>query len=105
MQEIVQGITRVTNIMSEIASASAEQTVGIEQANSAITQMDAITRQNAALVEEAAVAAESLQDQAASLAQLVSTCKMERVPASIRARRVGSPAKAKSSFYCPDQRR
>jgi len=72
MQEIVQGITRVTDIMSEIASASAEQTVGIEQINEAITQMDGVTQQNAALVEEAAAAAGSLQDQAATLARLVS---------------------------------
>ena len=73
MQEIVQGITRVTDIVSEIASASAEQTLGIEQVNAAISQMDDVTQQNAALVEEAAAAAQSLQDQAASLAQLVST--------------------------------
>ena len=72
MQEIVQGIGRVTDIMAEIASASAEQTVGIEQVNEAITQMDGVTQQNAALVEEAAAAAGSLQDQAAQLAQLVS---------------------------------
>ena len=77
MQEIVQGITRVTDIMSEIASASAEQTAGIEQVNEAITQMDAVTQQNAALVEEAAAAAESLQDQASSLAELVSTFKVD----------------------------
>ena len=76
MQEIVQGITRVTDIMSEIASASAEQTVGIEQVNEAITQMDGVTQQNAALVEEAAAAAGSLQDQAATLAQLVSVFKV-----------------------------
>ena len=73
MQEIVQGITRVTDIVSEIASASAEQTLGIEQVNAAISQMDDVTQQNAALVEEAAAAAQSLEDQAASLAQLVST--------------------------------
>ena len=77
MQEIVQGITRVTDIMSEIASASVEQTVGIEQVNEAITQMDAVTQQNAALVEEAAAAAESLQDQASSLARLVSTFRVD----------------------------
>jgi methyl-accepting chemotaxis protein len=76
MQEIVQSITRVTDIMSEIASASAEQTLGIEQVNAAITQMDDVTQQNAALVEEAAAAANSLEDQAASLAQLVSTFKL-----------------------------
>ena len=72
MQEIVQGIGRVTDIMAEIASASAEQTTGIEQVNEAIVQMDGVTQQNAALVEEAAAAAASLQDQAAQLAQLVS---------------------------------
>ena len=72
MQEIVQGIARVTDIMSEIAVASAEQTRGIEQVNAAITQMDGVTQQNAALVEEAAAAAASLQDQAESLAALVS---------------------------------
>ncbi|MBD8528881.1 MULTISPECIES: methyl-accepting chemotaxis protein [unclassified Massilia] len=72
MQEIVQGIARVTDIMSEIAGASAEQTLGIEQINAAITQMDDVTQQNAALVEEAAAAASSLEDQAASLALLVS---------------------------------
>ena len=76
MQEIVQGITRVTDIMSEIASASAEQTVGIEQVNEAITQMDGVTQQNAALVEEAAAAATSLQEQAAELARLVSVFKV-----------------------------
>jgi methyl-accepting chemotaxis protein len=76
MQEIVQSITRVTDIMSEIASASAEQTLGIEQVNAAITQMDDVTQQNAALVEEAAAAANSLEDQAASLAQLVSVFKL-----------------------------
>ncbi|MGZ8291312.1 MAG: methyl-accepting chemotaxis protein [Telluria sp.] len=72
MTEIVQSITRVTDIMSEIASASIEQTSGIEQINSAIAQMDEVTQQNAALVEEAAAAAGSLQDQAAALAQVVS---------------------------------
>jgi methyl-accepting chemotaxis protein len=72
MQEIVQGIGRVTEIMADIASASAEQTTGIEQVNEAITQMDGVTQQNAALVEEAAAAAASLQEQATSLAQLVS---------------------------------
>jgi len=72
MQEIVQGIGRVTDIMAEIASASAEQTTGIEQVNEAITQMDGVTQQNAGLVEEAAAAAAALQEQATSLAELVS---------------------------------
>ena len=73
MQEIVQGITRVTDIVSEIASASAEQTLGIEGVNAAVSQMDDVTQQNAALVEEAAAAAQSLEDQATALARLVST--------------------------------
>jgi methyl-accepting chemotaxis protein len=77
MQEIVQGIARVTDVMAEITSASAEQASGIEQINAAITQMDSVTQQNAALVEEAAAAAASMQDQAAILAQLVSTFKVE----------------------------
>ncbi|MBD8724075.1 MCP four helix bundle domain-containing protein [Oxalobacteraceae sp. CFBP 13708] len=72
MQEIVQGIGRVTDIMADITSASAEQSTGIEQVNEAITQMDGVTQQNAALVEEAAAAAASLQEQAMTLAQLVS---------------------------------
>ena len=77
MQEIVQGITRVTDVMAEITSASAEQAMGIEQMNAAITQMDGVTQQNAALVEEAAAAAASMQDQAKILAELVSTFKVE----------------------------
>ncbi|MGI4841951.1 MAG: methyl-accepting chemotaxis protein [Janthinobacterium lividum] len=71
MQDIVDGIARVTGIMSEIAGASAEQTVGIEQVNAAIVQMDGATQQNAALVEQAAAAAASMQEQALALAELV----------------------------------
>jgi methyl-accepting chemotaxis protein len=78
MTEIVASITRVTDIMGEIASASHEQTMGIEQINSAITQMDEVTQQNAALVEEAAAAAGSLQDQSGVLAQLVGTFKLDQ---------------------------
>jgi len=76
MDEIVASITRVTDIMSEITSASAEQSDGIEQVNVAITQMDQVTQQNAALVEQAAAAAESMQDQAARLSEVVSIFKL-----------------------------
>ena len=96
MQEIVQGITRVTDIVSEIASASAEQTLGIEQVNAAISQMDDVTQQNAALVEEAAAAAQSLQDQAASLAQLVSTFTVHKTAAG-QPQRAGTRASGHSS--------
>jgi len=76
MNEIVSSVHRVTQIIAEIRSASAEQSAGIEEVNQAISQMDQTTQQNAALVEQAAASAESLQDQAASLAQLVSVFKL-----------------------------
>ncbi|WP_373988827.1 methyl-accepting chemotaxis protein [Duganella sp. BuS-21] len=76
MGEIVTSITRVTDIMSEITSASVEQSAGIEQVNTAIVQMDQVTQQNAALVEEAAAAAESMQEQAARLSEVVSVFKL-----------------------------
>jgi methyl-accepting chemotaxis protein len=72
MEEIVASVRRVTDIMGEISAASHEQTQGIEQINQAITQMDQVTQQNAALVEEAAAAAASLQEQAGSLVEAVS---------------------------------
>ncbi|WP_332848820.1 methyl-accepting chemotaxis protein [Massilia sp. S19_KUP03_FR1] len=76
MADIVQSITRVTDIVSEIASASIEQTIGIEQINSAISQMDEVTQQNAALVEESAAAAGAMQEQAAELSRIVSVFKV-----------------------------
>jgi methyl-accepting chemotaxis protein len=77
MDEVVNAVKRVTDIMGEISAASTEQSQGIEQVNRAITQMDETTQQNAALVEEAAAAAESLQDQAASLSQAVAVFKTQ----------------------------
>jgi methyl-accepting chemotaxis protein len=71
MQEIVTSVQRVTDIMGEISSASVEQTSGIEQVNVAVTQMDQVTQQNAALVEEAAAAAEAMREQAQNLADAV----------------------------------
>jgi methyl-accepting chemotaxis protein len=71
MEEIVSAIRGVTVIMSEIRTASIEQTSGIEQVNQAIGQMDEVTQQNAALVEQAAAAAESLEDQAQNLSVTV----------------------------------
>ena len=77
MQEIVESVKRVTDIMGEISIASKEQTDGIQQVNQAITQMDEVTQQNAALVEEAAAAAESLQEQAVNLSHVVSVFKLD----------------------------
>jgi len=76
MQEVVTSIRRVADIIGEIAAASVEQSSGIEQVNQAITQMDQVTQQNAALVEEAAAASQSLQGQAHSLAQSMSAFKL-----------------------------
>lgn len=78
MQEIVASIGRVTDIISEIATASIEQSQGIEQVNQAVTEMDDVTQQNAALVEEAAAASQSLQDQAGTLLELVSVFKLDQ---------------------------
>ncbi|MDP3650741.1 MAG: methyl-accepting chemotaxis protein [Rhodoferax sp.] len=76
MGEMVSSIERVTCIMAEITAASREQTAGIGQVNQAITQMDEVTQQNAALVEEASAAAASLQDQAENLAEVVSVFQL-----------------------------
>ncbi|HVK95732.1 MAG TPA: methyl-accepting chemotaxis protein [Noviherbaspirillum sp.] len=79
MNDIVASVRRVTDIMGEITTASREQSAGIEQVNQAIAQMDDVTQQNAALVEESAAAAASLQEQAVSLAQMVSVFKLQDV--------------------------
>ncbi len=68
MEDIVNSIQKVTEVMSEIAAASIQQNAGIDQVHQAVTQMDCVTQQNAALVEEAAAAAESLEEQIRSLA-------------------------------------
>jgi methyl-accepting chemotaxis protein len=84
MHEVVASVKRVTDIMSEIMSASQEQTSGIEQINDAVTQMDDVTQQNAALVEEAAAAAQAMQEQVNSLNEVVSVFRVE---ASVGTRR------------------
>ncbi len=71
MNEVVTSITKVTDIMAEITAASAEQSAGIEQVNRAITQMDEVTQSNAALVEEAAAAAKSMEEQVHNLVSVV----------------------------------
>ena len=76
MQGIVAAVKRVADIMHEITVATDEQSSGIEEINRAMGHIDDITQQNAALVEQAAAAAESLQDQAAQLAQTASVFKL-----------------------------
>lgn len=76
MDEIVVNVRRVTDIMRELAVASGEQTSGLDQINTAMGQMDQVTQGNAALVEEAAAAAQSLDTQAQALVQAVSVFKL-----------------------------
>jgi methyl-accepting chemotaxis protein len=76
MEEIVASARRVTDIMGEISVARQEQTSGIDQINQAIPQMDQVTQQNAALVEQAAAAA-SMQEQAGRLVQTVGVFKID----------------------------
>jgi methyl-accepting chemotaxis protein len=80
MNDIVSSVKSVTNIMGEIMAASQEQMDGIEQVNQAIKEMDSVTQQNAALVEEAAAAAGSMRDQANNLEQVVSEFKVHQTP-------------------------
>ncbi len=76
MGEIVNAVTRVTDIMGEIASASEEQSRGIDLVSTAVTEMDRVTQQNATLVEESASAAEKLEEQAGLLKQAVAVFRI-----------------------------
>ncbi|MDT0357118.1 methyl-accepting chemotaxis protein [Herbaspirillum huttiense F1] len=76
MSEVVASVRRVTDVVAEISAASNEQSDGIEQINHAIVQMDEVTQQNAALVEQAAAAAQSLQEQSGRLVETVSIFKL-----------------------------
>jgi len=78
MSEIVSAVTRVTDIMGEIASASDEQSRGIDQVGQAVTEMDRVTQQNASLVEESAAAAAALEEQASRLSQSVAVFRVAR---------------------------
>lgn len=77
MGDIVSAVTRVTDIMGEIASASDEQSRGIDQVGQAVSEMDRVTQQNAALVEESASAAAALEEQASMLTQAVSVFRIQ----------------------------
>jgi methyl-accepting chemotaxis protein len=94
MDEIVHSVKRVTDIMAEISAASKEQSAGIEEVNTAVTQMDKITQQNAALVEQAAAAAKSMEDQTDGLAGMVSAFRLgDAPPAMVTHRAPPAPAR------------
>ena len=76
MGDIVNAVTRVTDIMGEIASASDEQSRGIDQVGRAVAEMDRVTQQNASLVEESASAAAALEEQASMLTQSVAVFRL-----------------------------
>jgi methyl-accepting chemotaxis protein len=107
MGEILQAVQRVTDIMGEIAAASEEQSSGISQVGRAVTQMDEVTQQNAALVEQAAAAAASLQDQAGRLRDTVSAFRVNSADvavqnsAAVAARRMTATATATATAAAP----
>ncbi|WP_409160816.1 methyl-accepting chemotaxis protein [Pectobacterium sp. B2J-2] len=106
MKEIVDAVTNVTDIMGEIASASDEQSRGITQVGQAISEMDSVTQQNAALVQEASAAAASLEEQAALLTRAVATFKLSghlSGTPSTPARPNALAAKDRSSLALPRQ--
>ena len=103
MEEIVGSVRRVTDIIGEISAASQEQTSGIEQINQAITQMDQATQQNAALVEEASAAAQSLQEQAASLVRAVSIFKLDAGRQATPRTQAASPPAARIKPSLPER--
>ncbi|MDF3834227.1 methyl-accepting chemotaxis protein, partial [Cupriavidus basilensis] len=109
MDEIIRDIQRVSDIMGEISAASVEQTSGIEQVALAVSQMDEVTQQNASLVEEAAAAAQSLEEQAARLKDTVAVFRLGHqgtasAPASRPAPSVRKTAAASSRPVTPSAR-
>ncbi|WBS05477.1 methyl-accepting chemotaxis protein [Pseudoduganella sp. SL102] len=95
MDEITASVRRVSDVIGEIAAAGVEQSTGIEEVNGAIVQMDAVTQQNAALVEESAAAAESMQRQASALAEVVGVFRTGQAPAvAAQPKAVARPALA-----------
>ncbi|WDZ95457.1 methyl-accepting chemotaxis protein [Herbaspirillum sp. WKF16] len=100
MDEVVASVRRVTDVMGEITAASHEQSTGIEEVNRAITQMDETTQQNAALVEEAAAAAQSLQEQAVRLSTAVSVFRISGMQET-RAATPVAPARPAAAAVAP----
>jgi methyl-accepting chemotaxis protein len=90
MDEVVASVQRVTGILREISLASTEQTTGISQINEAIIQMDDVTQQNAALVEQAAAAAQSMREQASHLSEVVGVFVLDEAPRVPSAPRLGN---------------
>ena len=99
MQEIVAQVTRVSAIIGEIAAASKEQSDGVQQVNQAVIQIDQITQQNAALGEEAAAAAKTLQEQAEALVLAVATFKLTDKQSAVKPRTRAGMRDAKTALH------
>lgn len=104
MTDVVSAIRRVTDLMGEISAASTEQSLGVSQVGEAVTQMDQVTQQNAALVEEMAAAASSLRSQAQDLVQHVALFKLSAGDASLSPTRTRTPQSASQSFQGVERR-
>jgi methyl-accepting chemotaxis protein len=96
MNEIVASVQRVAHIIGEITAATSEQSQGLAQINGAVTQLDQMTQQNSALVEQSAAAAESLREQADRLARVVATFRLGGEPAAHHVAAQGAIARAKA---------
>ncbi|WP_431261099.1 methyl-accepting chemotaxis protein [Roseateles chitinivorans] len=103
MSDIVGSVQRVTDIIGEITAASTEQSSGIAQVNDAVVQLDRMTQQNAALVEESAAAAESLKDQAHRLTEIVSVFRLgaDGMPTVARGAKPASAAARPAATAAP----
>jgi methyl-accepting chemotaxis protein len=96
MNKVVESVRRVGHMIGDISMASEEQRSGIEQVNQAVVQMDQVTQQNAALVEEAAAASQALREQAQKLAQMVGVFRLpgESAPGGSARAQVHAPSPA-----------
>lgn len=92
MQDVVQSIQRVSDVIAEITAASGEQSRGIAQLNQAVNDIDRMTQQNAALVEESAAAADSLKGQAARLGEMVQQFRLLQQAVQLHAYQRSVPA-------------
>ena len=101
MKKVVSSAQEVTRIMQDIAVASREQSLGVEQVNSAVAHMDQVTQQNAALVEQAAAAAASLAQEALQLTQAVSVFNFGEEQRAAPARAARPPARRKAEKPVP----
>jgi methyl-accepting chemotaxis protein len=104
LAEIVVRVKKVTDVMAEIASSSREQASGIEQVNKAITMMDDVTQQNAALVEEASAAARALTEQASNLTQLICRYQVGEGSAQDQPRATLRPVAVRAAAAAPERR-